>query len=365
MNLTDKYKKIYLPGFDCRLSTFRNSLAINDNIFTNSMILGLSGGLIFCFNDGHFLSRVPCFIVSGISDQTIEHLSSTLNLYVFRGRMLSMKNAIEQIPDYLSKEIPVNIAVNRHALFEVIGHNNEAEGFEVNMGFHYITLTHLDTYKDEFTLFETNSSKPIVINKSQLEYIWFYDILHERKNIDPFQLCDGQWYGILCKNNTKNEIITSAYSGIQKVLTNFFNSPVEEVVGIKALVNFQTQMHIWKSKINDKKYFCDSIYFMSVMEFGLSGGGFGRKLFSYFLNELSTLIADLQLKEISLQFTDLSKKWNKLVQQLQQCIINYDDCHINMDLLKLVIEGELDTVVNTELNCMILLNGWMNNKIKI
>ena len=359
MSLTEQFKKKYIPGFDCRLSTFRNSLACNNIILTNSMMLGLSGALIFCFNDGHFLSRVPFFVVSGISDQTIEKISSSLNIYLFRGRMLNIENAIEQIPRYLSKNIPLNIAINRYALFEITGRKNNKDRFNINMGFHYVTLTDFDKKEDKFTIFETDSSIPIILNRDQLEYIWFYDILNQRKGIDPFQLCDGQWYSFLCKDSSKRQLIKGCFDGIENVLINFYKSPVDSVLGINALHNFKTKMHFWKDQIDDIKYFCDSISFMSVMESGLSGGGFGRKLFSYFLNEFSVLIGNDELKIISYEFTNQAKHWSILTKKLANCISFDKQYEIDMNKLKSIIDQDLDSIIDSEIRCMQLLNKWM------
>ncbi|HVW61046.1 MAG TPA: hypothetical protein VHC48_13445, partial [Puia sp.] len=69
MTLTETYKKNYLPGFDCRMTTFRNNLAFYGNNLSNGMILGLSGCLSFIYATPSE-NRIPYYTILGVTDQT-------------------------------------------------------------------------------------------------------------------------------------------------------------------------------------------------------------------------------------------------------------------------------------------------------
>ena len=352
MEITKKFKKKYVPGFDCRLSTFRNSLASSNVSLSNSMILGLSGSLIFCFNDGKIYSRLPFFVVAGINDQSLEALAFNLNIYLLRGRMYNIEDAKVQIRKFLSMDIPLNIAINRGALQ---GFFDSSSG-QINMGHHYITLTNYDEEQELFTIFETDSAQEIYITENQLETIWFYDLKHKREDIDPFQMCDGQWYSFFCNETiTTNELIDSCYHAIYKVMLNFFNSPINTIYGISALRNFQNTVHSWGSNLNRMDELREFIHVMSAMESGMSGGGFGRKLYGYFLNEFSSMIDDKNLKNISQDFIKLGKLWRSFMQHLMHFSNNEERSSDKFS--ELIVQ--IDYLTRFEISCMEALKAWL------
>jgi hypothetical protein len=352
MTLTSKFKKKYIPGFDCRLSTFRNTLATNDIILTNSMTLGLAGTLIFCFNDGKVYSRIPAFVVTGINDQSLEGLAFNLNIYLLKGRMCNMDNAKAQISTYLSMGIPLNIAINRGELQKIL----RIDTNQINMGHHYVTITEYDQKENKFIIFETDTAKEIQLTESELENIWFYDIKQTRQNIDPLQLCDGTWYSFFSKELSREELIQACYRGINKVLMNFFNSPFEEGYGFPALYNFSKTVHSLRNDFHKIPHINDSIMVMKAMESGMTGGGFGRKLYSYFLSELSGYIKDTELKGISYDFLELSVKWKGFVASFTE---NEDKNEEYFESL----ENKIDEIVELEISIMNKLKNWYERKL--
>lgn len=354
MTLTSKFKKIYIPGFDCRLSTFRNSLALNDIVLSNSMTLGLAGTLIFCFNDGMIYSRIPAFVVTGINDQSLEGLAFNLNAYLLKGRMYDMEQAKAQISTYLSMGIPLNVAINRAELQRIQG----IETNQINMGHHYVTITEFNQQTNRFIIFETDTAKEIELTDCELENIWFSDLKQKRSNIDPFQLCDGQWYAFFSREFNREQLINACYSGVNKVLLNFFNSPFDSIYGLTALKKFSSEVHTWKTDFYSIPNIVESILVMRAMESGMSGGGFGRKLYSYFLSEFSGYIKDSELKCIAYDFLELSVEWTKFVSVVSALVEKRDIVEEYFNN----IENKIDEIVILEISAMNKLNSWYERR---
>jgi len=364
MNLTKKFKSTYIPGFDCRLSTYRNNLAYYGLILSNAFILGLSGSFIFSYNDNKRLSRIPLFSIAGISDQTIEGLSVNLNNYLFRGKFLFNQNFENQVLQFLENDILINAAINRHRLQQVINnqsHVSENGGF--NMGFHYITITGYDPVNKIYTLIDTDGSDQMQLNHKQLKDIWFYDIIYPGNKTDVFQICDGNWYAIKSKVLGEDQIIDKAMYAIKKVILNFYDSPIPEIYGIDSLLKFQNDAKEWATDRLKSPNFKDSIKFIKVLENKLSGGGFARKLYGYFLNELSIMINDKVLKEISFVFKNTSKLWTTFINELNQAV--EADKKTETFLINKAVTSYLNILVENELKQMEVLKNWyLNNDNK-
>lgn len=351
IEITSSLKKKYVPGFDCRLATFRNTLAVQNVTLSNSMMLGIAGSLIFCFNDNKYYSRLSEFVVAGISDQSLEYLTSHLNLYLFKGRMYDIATAEVELNKYLSMGLPVNIAINRKILQEYCGQQTG----QINMGYHYVTITAYDEEQGCFTLFETDSPHPIRVTKEQLNHIWFSDLIRKREDIDPFQLCDGQWYTFKCKQIRRQDLAKVSLLGISKVINNFFTSPISEIFGIEALQKFCDTVSGWEHP-EDIELLKRSLSVLNAMESGMSGGGLGRKLFGYFLSELSEIMRDQEIKLISIEYTELAVLWKSLVRMLniyfglfpgQVGVIHFD-----------MIKQTVKRIERKEIECMSALKNW-------
>lgn len=350
MTITEKFKKRYIPGFDCRLSTFRNCLAFNDIVLSNSMVLGLSGTLIFCFNDGKIYSRLPHFVIAGINDQSLEGLAFNLNIYLLRGRMLNINDVRLKLGELLNHS-PVNIAINRQRLHQIRGLENN----QINMGFHFVTVTDYDLNSGEVTIFETDFTQPIVITENQLEEIWFSDLLQSRSVVDPLQLVDGQWYSFFCsKEFSRDDLIKASIRGIEKVITNFFTSPVDFIIGESALLSFKQYFLSLSEEDLCDRTIKESLLLFSAMESGMSGGGLGRKIYSYFLSELGTLLGDLTLKSIATNFKDQAILWRVFTSELSN--------GANANDQRNFIHENIERLVDGELECMNELKLWLKNR---
>jgi frataxin-like iron-binding protein CyaY/(2Fe-2S) ferredoxin len=349
--MTTKFKKKHIAGFDCRLSTFRNTLAYNDVVLSNSMVLGLAGCLIFCYNDGQYYNRVSGSVIAGINDQSLEGLAFNLNIYLMRGRMFDIEDAKKSIPKYLALNLPVNIAINRPELKKIINQ----ESLPANLGHHYITITDYDSSSDLFTIFETDTSQQITINSKQLEQIWFYDINSRRQGIDPFQPCDGQWYTFFSTTLSSDQLKNAAINGIKKVITNFFDSPVPQTYGIESLLNLKEKITGLKS-LNDLAQIKDSIYLISFMESGMSGGGFGRKSYSFFLTEISNILQNKDLKMIALKFREVADLWKTFINNLR-ITVELQDSNLGSEHI-ISLKNQINEVCILEIECMTDLKNW-------
>lgn len=363
MSLTDKFKSNYLRGFDCRLSTFRNSLACNDIVISNAMALGLSGSLIFCCNNGNTFKKLEIALVAGVSDQSLEGLAARTNSYIFNSVFDINDDWKFEIETYLSQNIPVNVAINRVRLQQICKDHEFNNPFFVNMGFHFVTITNYDRKRDVFTLFETDSAMEILLSSDDLKEIWFYDVMNPRQNRDLLQSCNGQWYAILVGKADEEFLISGALHAIHKVICNFYNAPHNKIMGINALQTFESAAHSWYSPNNNPELIGQTIRLLSLISNNLTGGGMGRKLYSYFLNELSSKLQNEALKEVSFIFKKTSALWTAFVTQLNQSIdYRNGSHHIDFSVIKNAVDDYVHEIVAAEKNQMKMLNEWYRSK---
>lgn len=315
MTLTETYKKNYLPGFDCRMTTFRNNLAFYGNNLSNGMILGLSGCLSFIYATPSE-NRIPYYTILGVTDQTLEGLTSVFGTYLTRGEYTFQPASIKEfLTSNLDRNILVNAAINR-PLLNHIRQGGEMKDFVVhptNVGFHFVTITGVE---DEIiTFFETDYEYPLKCDIETFAHLWFYDSIHGRAIYDSNQMCNGKYYTIqhpsIEAHNKKNMLIYS----IDKVTTSYFHGDAPIRHGLKGIESFFFEVQNLDTTI-DRECLVNSIYFMKILEMNLSGGGFGRKLYSYFLGETSSLLEDQELRSIAAEFRSTGRLWSEFINNI-------------------------------------------------
>ena len=182
---SDRFGRGYLPGFDCRLSTLRNTLAFYGHPYSNGMVLGLSGALCFSYADSA-RNRLPFHTVAGVSDQTLEGTAAALNLYMHRGRHDPDHGGTALFREYLADGIPVNVAVYRPTLKRAQFRGRPVRISDATaVGFHYVTVTEHHPATGEYTVFETDGAAPFRVTEDELMDAWFHDRAHHRPLRDP------------------------------------------------------------------------------------------------------------------------------------------------------------------------------------
>lgn len=310
---TEGFRRGFVPGFDCRLATLRNGLAHRGHRLSNAMVLGLSGALCFCYADHRRNQRIPFITVAGLSDQTLEGLASSLNLYLQRGRHEGGgAGVVEQL---LAEGVPVNAAVYRPLIRSYQHRGAQLRLAEATtVGFHFVTLTEHDAADDTFTVFETDSATPFVVTRHELMEAWCYDARHRRPLRDPFQPCDGQWYTLQAPADLAPLLPTAVRHAANRVVHGFFH-PSTEWMGISGLRSFREESARWHQE--DEVMLGRSVSFMRILEFWLTGGGFGRKLYGRFLGEAAQPLGDPSLRELGRLFGETAGQWSAFVAALQ------------------------------------------------
>jgi hypothetical protein len=126
-------------------------------------------------------------------------------------------------------------------------------------------------------------------------------------------------------------------------------------MGKEALNNFANKISHLES-ISDTNYAKTSIQILNAMESGMSGGGLGRKLFSYFLSEFSRLTNCNEVKDISLGYTELAGLWRNLVKTLTSYFHTTNDTGIEVSY-KSIIE-QTKEIESLEIKYMTDLKEW-------
>lgn len=361
MTVTEIYQKNHLSGFDCRMTTFRNNLAYYGCSLSNGMILGMSGCLTFVYSNLKN-NRIPFYTVTGITDQTLEGLSSVFDTYITRGQYsYGDKDIIESLKQKLEKHSLINVAINRPFL-EHIRSGKEKSNYIVefsNIGFHYVTITAIKGRM--VTFFETDYGHPLEYDFDTFMELWFFDDIHKRLIIDPPQRCNGQFYTILPPNVIANKDKKTILHSINKVVVSFFSDKGSIYHGSKGIDTFFNEIYHWNTDSKEESIF-SSIQFMRILEKYLSGGGFGRRLYSYFLSEVSTEWKDYDLKAIAMEFRDTSKLWSEFIAKISDVntlgnLLEYD---FNQ-FLKIVDEYS-DRIICSEKKQFENLRNWIDSK---
>lgn len=315
MSATDAFRRGYVPGYDCRLSTLRNTLAFHGHPLSNGMVLGLSGALCFSYADPE-RNRLPFATVAGVSDQTLEGTSAALNLYLHRGRHDPDHPGAPLFRDYLASGVPVNVAVYRPALKRAQFRGRKVAISDATaVGFHYVTLTEHHPETGEYTVFETDNAAPFRVTDDELAEAWFWDRAHFRPVRDPYQPCDGLWYALHAPASVDGLLPASIRHAAARVAHGFFY-PQAKGMGEPGLHRFAADAAGWGMGDEDPNALAQGIAFLRILEHWLTGGGFGRRLYGRFLSEASGMLGDARLRELARRFGDTAARWTALVQGL-------------------------------------------------
>ncbi|MEP2936690.1 MAG: DUF4872 domain-containing protein [Gilvibacter sp.] len=361
MNLTQKYKENYMPGFDCRMTTYRNNLAVYDCALSNGMVLGLSGCLSLVY--GHpEKSRIPFYTLVGITDQTLEGLASVFDTYLIRGEMeLDDAQILEKIKDNLQKGVVVNAAINRPFLNHLRA-GNTAEDFTIhptNIGFHYVSITAVEDGK--ITFFETDYSEPLTYDFEVFKELWFYDQIHGRATMDPHQKCNGKYYTIFKPGIQAQHSKPTLMYCINKVVKSFYAVKNDYDHGLTGLEDFFDQMQQWHQN-PDKHQLISSVYFLKILERNLSGGGFGRRLYSSFLAEVAQLFNDKTLQDIAIDFRETSKLWASCIKALGSPLTIKGIAQSDPDTLQQIITDYKTKIIHAEKQQFERLGAWIETQ---
>ncbi len=220
MTLTEKYKVNYLPGFDCRMTTFRNNLAYYGHVLSNGMILGLSGCLSFIYGTPE-KNRIPFFTAVGITDQTLEGLSTVFDSYISRGRYhIDDKNILESLKEKLAKNILINVAINR----PLLSHLRMGKGKDdftvdpLNIGFHYVTITEVND--NNITFFETDYREPLTYDFGTFKELWFFDKQRSVLDVRLIGICPIRVYDVYDNSGNKRTKVKKTFINKKKPKKN-------------------------------------------------------------------------------------------------------------------------------------------------
>lgn len=361
MSLTAKYKENYLPGFDCRMTTFRNNLAFYGYSLSNGMILGLSGCLTLIYATPEH-SRIPYYSLVGITDQTLEGLSSVFDTYITRGECLFEPSHISHlITSNLKNDRVLNVAINRPLLH----HFRQGGGIAdfiiepTNIGFHYLAVTAFDGRT--ITFFETDVAHPITCNIDEFTTLWFFDVVCGRAVFDADQRCNGKYYTLeapgLQAHKSRNVLLYC----LDKVCTSYeaVNKPYHH--GVPGIHRFFKDMELWNADM-DISCLVNSLFFMRILEANLSGGGFGRRLYSSFLAESADVFDDERLRSVARNFRASAKLWAGLIGQLCATENIAAIKAKNFKPLQSAVGQYAQVIVDAEITQFAHLREWINLK---
>lgn len=309
-----RFARNYMPGFDCRLATFRNTLAFHGHALSNGMVLGLSGTLCFVYSDG-VADRLRRPTLAGLSDQGLEGLATALGCYLYRGKLDVGDDFEAAVGAYLADDLPLSVALYRPGLRARMSGQTLPPRAATDVGFHYVTLTAHDARAHTFTLFETDSSRPFTLPCAELHALWFRDRLDPRPRRDPLQPCDGYWYTFRAPRQIRPLLAAGARQALRRV-AHHFHDGYSERVGARALERFSADVRTWPERWEPGGDIDGALLLLRVLEGPLTGGGFGRKLYACFLAEAAELLGAPALRTLGAQFRGTADGWKAFVAEL-------------------------------------------------
>ena len=352
------FRETYLPGFDCALSTLRNTLAFYGYRFSNAMVLGLSGSFCFLYRD-RIADNIPYFLLTGISHNSIESLPTSLNSYLYKDKKASNADMEAFFDGYFNRGLPVHIAVNRPRLLSFI-HKKPIGLIEqaLDIGYHYITVVQRNKEKGSYTIFETDDSHPYDISETELRDVWYYDCGPKKRVVVEDLACDGKWYAFFPPKNISILLPELMRFSLLKVVNNFLY-PYSDDTGLVGLETLRTKALGWSDR--DPMELCTTILLMKAMEFNLTGGGFGRKLIGRYLREVSECLADSRLTEIARMFGATAKQWETFVNALFGAVsFDFDRGSFNSDraAVSALVKRAIGPLIDAERQQMEALRNW-------
>lgn len=360
MTITEKYQANHLTGFDCRMTTFRNNLAYYGYSLSNAMILGMSGCLSFVYSNLKN-NRIPFYTVAGITDQTLEGLSNIFDTYLTRGEYsFGDETIIKSLQKKLDENILINVAINRPFLEHIrSGKNKKDYIIEFsNIGFHFVTITEIKEGK--VTFFETDYSQPLTYDINTFMELWFFDDIYKRDVIDPPQRCNGKFYTILPPRIIANKKKKTILFAIDKVVSSFFSKKQDSYYGSKGVETLFKEIGQWNEH-TEVDSITRSILFLKILEKYLSGGGFGRRLYSYFLSEVSSELMDEKLKSIAMEFRETSKLWSRFIGEISNENIINDLNKNDFKQFRIIAKRYSKSIISSEKKQFENLQNWINS----
>ncbi len=354
-DLSARFARGYLPGFDCRLATFRNTLAFHGHVLSHGLALGLSGSLCFVYSDG-VGDRLGRPLVAGVSDQSLEGLSSALGCYLYRGKLDQADDHEALLREYLALEMPVHVALYRPALRAFVSGRELPPRVATDVGFHYVTVTAHDPVTRGLTLFETDAPRPISILADRLHALWFHDRMQPRPQRDPLQPCDGYWYTFRAPRSIAALLPDAARFALRRV-AHHFHDGYSERVGARALERFAADVGTWPERWQPGAEIDGTLLLLRVLEGPLTGGGLGRKLYAHFLAESAELLDAPALRTLGARFRRTAQSWTAFVAALGVARQGASPDHVRQEL-RVAIERHAPALIEQERAQMDELAAW-------
>jgi hypothetical protein len=353
-----RYRGAYMPGFDCALSTLRNTLAFYGYPFSNAMVLGLSGSFCFVYRDA-ISPQVPYFLLAGIAHNSVESLPPSLGSYLYKDKLSPRASLGAFFDAYLERDLPVHVAVSRPRLQSAI-HGREITPIEhaLDLGYHYITVVGRDARAGTYTVFETDDPRPHQISESDLWEAWYLDTPRARRGVVADLSCDGKWYAFLRPQNAQALLPDLIRSSLARAVHNFFD-PYSDDSGAAGLHAWRQAALRWSDR--PARELCASVLLAKAMEFNLTGGGFARKLFGRYVREASDRLSDPRLTEVARLVAETAGLWRTFVDALLEAVsFDFERERFRPDLVGLtrLVRQSVDPLAAAELRQMEALRAW-------
>ncbi len=149
---------------------------------------------------------------------------------------------------------------------------------------------------------------------------------------------------------------TAVRQAVQQVVGGFFAPPAEGM-GAEGLESFREAAGRWHRDDVDPASLSGSIRVLRLLEYHLSGGGFGRRLYGRFLAEVSIATNDWSLRSIAREFAQSAEAWTAFVRDLQAALGS--GSALDRGAVRAAVARHLDAVAALENAQMRSLERWL------
>jgi hypothetical protein len=281
----------HTPAAHCESGVTSNMLRFYGINISEPMVLGVGAGLFFSYMPFIRLHGMPVISFRPLPGHIFSRVTKRLNVKMKRRRFLNREKSMQALDKLLERGIPVG---NLVGVFYLPYFPKE---FRFHFNAHNICV--IGKENNIYTV-----SDPVSMTTNVLTYEELKRIRFAKGTYPPL----GKMYWVEKIRTTDPDLKSGIISGILLNCKRMLDIPIP-YFGVKGIYLMASAMRNWETKLGAKKAALQLAQLIRMLEeIGTGGAGF-RFMYAAFLQEASGILGWPELKNLSIQMTNIGDLW--------------------------------------------------------